>query len=141
MGTGLAPKNNPWCTSLGKGSAGTAPDWRWRNSEESGAGQLCAPPALLPSLPTSHWGQEPAMRLLQMVASTNVVIVCNPFCKPCPSAPGETCPAPLCTEPPLPGSLPRLTEDLPSLLYSSKGPWWTQVWTRGAQCPFHQRGD
>ena len=60
-----------------------SPDWRWRSSEEWGAGQLCAPPALLPSLPASHWGQEPGMRLLQVVASTNVVMVCNPFCKPC----------------------------------------------------------
>ena len=81
------------------------------------------------------------MRLLQVVASTNVIMACNPFCKACRSAPGETCPAPLCTEPPLPGSLPRLTEDLPFLLYPSQGPWWTWVRTRGAQGSFHQRGD
>lgn len=81
------------------------------------------------------------MRLLQVVASTKVIMACNPFCKPCPSAPGETCPASLCTEPRLPGSLPKLTEDLPFLLFPSQGPWWTRVRARGAQCPFHQRGD
>lgn len=123
----LFPKNNPWCRGLGQGSAGTDPDckgrsrgWLASSAQPLQASSFPAPP---------HHLQDPGVKLLQVVASTNmanmsmVVDWGQPLpCKPCPSVSGEVRPVPcptLYTERPLSGSLPRLTKDLPFLICPS----------------------
>lgn len=127
MGTGLSPKNNPWCTDLDNGSGGTDLDWRWRKSEGWMAGHLCVSLLcfFLPCPPPTRTRSLTLSSCRRWLPQKCLWTGDNPFCKPCPSAPGEACLAPcppFHTAPPLPGSLPRLTENLPFLICPSQGP-------------------